>query len=112
MEYRRLGKSDLKISVIGFGAWGIGGAPFWDTEGEKASVRSIEKSHELGINFFDTAPVYGFGRSEELIGKTLKSVRSEVIYATKCGLNWKEEELQSISRVAKRESILSLTNTK
>ena len=88
MEYRVLGDSGLKVSVIGFGAWGIGGAPFWTNEGHTSSARAIMKSYELGINFFDTAPVYGFGHSEEILGKTLKPVRDKVIYATKCGLRW------------------------
>ncbi len=51
MEYRKLGSSDLKVSVIGFGAWGIGGAPFWSTEGDTMSVKSIKKAFDLGINF-------------------------------------------------------------
>ena len=106
MEYKKLGSSNLEVSVIGFGAWGIGGAPFWDTEGEAVSARALEGSYDLGINLFDTAPVYGFGRSEELIGKTLKSVRSKVIYATKCGLRWKKEELGSIAKIATKKSIM------
>ena len=55
MEYRLLGDSGLKVSVIGFGAWGIGGAPFWSNEGDTISARAIMKSFELGIYFFDTA---------------------------------------------------------
>lgn len=106
MEYRILGKSDLNISVIGYGAWGIGGEPFWKTEGEEASVRSIEKAIELGINFYDTAPVYGFGHSEELLGKALQSKRKDVIIATKCGLRWKKEALKAIEKRATKESIL------
>ncbi len=106
MEYRKLGSSDLKVSVIGFGAWGIGGAPFWSTEGDTISVKSIKKAFDLGINFFDTAPVYGFGRSERLIGRALKPVRDQVILATKCGLRWQKETLGSISKVATRESIM------
>tara|TARA_B100000686_G_C16774720_1_gene967611 strand:- start:496 stop:1440 length:945 start_codon:yes stop_codon:yes gene_type:complete len=105
MKYRRLGRSDLEVSEIGFGAWGIGGEPFWRTEGDSASIRAIEKSYDLGVNFFDTAPVYGFGRSEELLGKALKHVRSKIIYATKCGLVWEKREIGSISKVAKGESI-------
>ena len=106
MEYRKLGSSDLNVSVIGFGAWGIGGAPFWSTEGDTASAKALLKAVDLGINFFDTAPVYGFGHSEELIGKTLKPHRDKVFYATKCGLRWKQESLGSISKVATRASIL------
>ncbi len=107
MEYRKLGSSDLEVSVIGFGAWGIGGAPFWDNEGDENSARSILKAYDLGINFFDTAPVYGFGHSETLIGKTLKPVRDKVILATKCGLVWDKEQLGSIAKNAKKDSILA-----
>ena len=93
MKYRKLGSSDLNVSVIGYGAWGIGGAPFWKSEGHTKSLDSIKKAYDLGINFFDTAPVYGFGHSEELIGKALKPVRDKVILATKCGLRWDKEAL-------------------
>ncbi len=110
MEYRRLGSSDLNISVIGYGAWGIGGAPFWSNEGDDPSLKSIKKAYDLGINFFDTAPVYGFGHSERLIGKALKPVRDKVIIATKCGLVWDREQLGSIKKVAKRDSILKEIN--
>ncbi|HJO57016.1 MAG TPA: aldo/keto reductase [Nitrospinaceae bacterium] len=106
MEYRVLGGSGLMVSVIGFGAWGIGGAPFWTNEGHTSSARAIMKSYELGINFFDTAPVYGFGHSEEILGKTLKHVRDKVIYATKCGLRWKKKSLGAITKNATRQSIL------
>lgn len=104
MEYRKLG--DLEVSVIGYGAWGIGGAPFWKNEGDKKSIDSIKLSFEKGINFFDTAPVYGFGHSEELIGKALKPVRDRVILATKCGLRWGKESLSSLRKDASRKSIL------
>ncbi|MBT7522064.1 MAG: aldo/keto reductase, partial [Nitrospina sp.] len=106
MEYRMLGASDLNVSVIGFGAWGIGGSPFWSNEGDAVSVRAIRKAYDLGINFFDTAPVYGFGHSEELLGKTLKPFRDKVIYATKCGLRWEKKSLGSITKNATRRSIL------
>ena len=107
MEYRKLGDSDLEVSVVGFGAWGIGGAPFWSTEGDHPSCKAILKAFDLGVNFFDTAPVYGFGHSEELLGKTLKPVRDKVILATKCGLVWRKENLGSIAKNAKRDSILN-----
>ena len=104
MEYRKL--DDLKVSVIGYGAWGIGGAPFWNNEGDNKSIESIKISYENGINFFDTAPVYGFGHSEKLIGKALKEVRDKVIIATKCGLRWGKESLSSLRKDASRKSIL------
>ena len=106
MEYKKLGSSDLQVSVLGYGAWGIGGAPFWSTEGDNASIKSVRKAYDLGINFFDTAPVYGFGHSEKLVGKALKPVRDKVILATKCGLVWEKEALGSIKKVASKESIL------
>lgn len=105
MEYRKLGSSDLNVSVIGFGAWGIGGSPFWSTEGDHPSLSAVKKAFDLGINFFDTAPVYGFGHSERLIGQALKPVRDKVIIATKCGLLWDKEQLGSIKKVAKADSI-------
>ncbi|MHC4139402.1 MAG: aldo/keto reductase [Planctomycetota bacterium] len=106
MEYRILGKSDLNVSVIGYGAWGIGGEPFWSTEGEENAIRSIKKAIDLGINFYDTAPVYGFGYSEELLGKALQSKREDVIIATKCGMRWKKEKIKSIEKISTKESIL------
>ncbi len=106
MEYRTLGESDLKVSVLGYGAWGIGGKPFWKTVDEPEALKSITTAFETGINFFDTAPVYGFGYSEKIIGKALAGVRKNVIIATKCGLRWDKEELGSISRRATRESIM------
>ncbi len=106
MEYRKLGNSDLEVSVVGFGAWGIGGAPFWKNEGDEASKSAIAKAADLGVNFFDTAPVYGFGRSEELIGEALKSRRDKVFIATKCGLRWKKERLGAIDKDCSKKSIL------
>jgi aryl-alcohol dehydrogenase-like predicted oxidoreductase len=106
MEYRKLGSSDLHVSVISFGAMGMGGAPFWDNEGDKKSMDSIKEAYDLGINFFDTAPLYGFGHSEKLIGKALKPFRDKVILATKCGLRWGEKSLSSIRKDSSRGSIL------
>ena len=104
MEYRKLG--DLEVSVIGYGAWGIGGAPFWKNEGDKKSIDSIKASFDQGINIFDTAPVYGFGHSEELIGKALKPLREKVVIATKCGLRWDKDSLSALRKDASRKSIL------
>ena len=106
MEYRKLGKTDINVSAIGFGAWGIGGTPFWETEGDTVSERAILRAFELGVNFYDTAPVYGFGHSEKLIGKALKPVRDQVILATKCGLRWQKEDFSGIRRNCSRESIV------
>ena len=105
MRYRKFGTSDLNLSVIGFGAWGIGGFPFWKNEGDEKSRKSILTAYENGINFFDTAPVYGFGHSEKLIGETLKPYRENVIIATKCGLRWDREDVASIKRDSTPKSI-------
>ena len=106
MEYKKLRTSDLNISVVGFGAWGIGGAPFWTNEGDEKSAGAVLKAYDLGVNFFDTAPVYGFGHSEELLGKPLKPVRDKVLLATKCGLRWGDGGLSSIRKACTRKSIL------
>ncbi len=105
MEKRKLGASDLKVSVIGFGAWGIGGHPFWTNEGDNKSVSAVQKAFDLGINFFDTAPVYGFGRSERLIAKALNKKRDKVILSTKCGLRWEKESAGSIRKDSSANSI-------
>lgn len=87
MEKRRLGSSDLFVSVIGFGAWAAGKAGWGQVE-EREIVEAIRTAHDLGVNFFDTAPFYGYGESERILGKTLKPVRDQVIIATKCGIVW------------------------
>ncbi len=88
MKYRVLGKTGLKVSEVGFGAWAIGGNAHGNSYGptdDKQSLAAIGKALELGCNFFDTADVYGHGHSEELLGQALRGHRSEVIIATKVG---------------------------
>ncbi len=87
MEKRRLGTSDLQASVIGFGAWAAGRAGWGNVSGQEVEA-AIRRAFELGVNFFDTAPVYGFGESEKVVGRVLKDVREQVIIATKFGLVW------------------------
>ncbi len=106
MDYRRLGQSDLEISEIGYGAWGIGGAPFWTNDGDAASARSIHQAVDNGINVFDTAPVYGFGHSECVLGEALRPIRDRVFIATKCGLRWDREHAAAIRRDSSRGSIV------
>lgn len=80
MEYRRLGKSGLKVSEIGLGTNAFGGRA-----DEQTSVKAIEQALALGINFIDTADIYNQGRSEEIVGKAVKGKRMSVIIATKFG---------------------------
>jgi aryl-alcohol dehydrogenase-like predicted oxidoreductase len=89
MKYRELGNSGIKVSEIGFGAWGIGGAvknsrAYGPTD-DNVSRIALHKAFEKGITFYDTSPLYGYGHSEELIGSTLKKVRDKIIIASKVG---------------------------
>lgn len=92
MKYMEIGRSGIKASVITMGAMGIGGGTWWRNSDDDESVRTIHRALELGINTIDTAPVYGFGHSEEVIGKAIKGKRSEYIISTKCGLWWDDDE--------------------
>ena len=87
MKFIKLGKTDISVSVIGAGTWSIGGT-WWGGTDIKESIETIQTSIEQGINFIDTAPVYGYGVSEEIIGKSIEGQRDKVVLATKCGLIW------------------------
>lgn len=94
MKYRKLGKTDLNASVVSFGTWGLGGGSVWSdmTLDEKSVGRLLDVAKELGINYIDTAPVYGTGVSEELLGKALKAGRrGDFLLQTKCSLNWRND---------------------
>ncbi len=83
MQYRELGRTGWKISTISFGAWAIGGT--WGTVDDRESLAALHRALELGVNFFDTADVYGDGRSERLIAQLRKEHREEFHVATKAG---------------------------
>jgi methylglyoxal reductase len=92
MKYLPLGDSGLSSSVIGFGAWAIGGGAVWGGGSDDAeSVKTIQAALDSGINLLDTAPAYGWGHSERLIAKAVEGRRDEVLLATKCGLWWDDE---------------------
>ncbi len=92
MRYRNLGSSDLNASVIGMGAWAIGGGASWGSKVDDAlAIQTIEEALDAGINFFDTAPGYGWGHSEKLLGSVLRGRRDQFIIATKCGLWWDDQ---------------------
>jgi aryl-alcohol dehydrogenase-like predicted oxidoreductase len=87
MRTRPLGKSNIQASVVGFGAWAIGGWT-WGGADERQSIRAIHAYLDVGGSLIDTAPVYGFGRSEEVVGKAIADRRDRVVLATKCGMRW------------------------
>ncbi|MEW6543553.1 MAG: aldo/keto reductase [Nitrospirota bacterium] len=91
MEYRELGVTGLKASVVGLGTWVIGGW-MWGGAEDRESLAAIRRAIELGVNLIDTAPIYGHGRSEELVGRAVaeSGQRDRLILATKVGLEWDE----------------------
>jgi aryl-alcohol dehydrogenase-like predicted oxidoreductase len=93
MEYRSLGKSDIKVSELAFGAWAIGGW-LWGGADAKDAIKAIETAVDSGMTTIDTAAVYGFGLSEELVGKAVKGKRDKVQILTKFGLVWDEKKGQ------------------
>jgi aryl-alcohol dehydrogenase-like predicted oxidoreductase len=89
MEFVKISGTPLVVSRIGLGTWAIGGW-MWGGTDEAQSIRTIHEAFDRGITLFDTAPVYGFGRSEEILGKALAQAgrRDRVVIATKVGLDW------------------------
>jgi aryl-alcohol dehydrogenase-like predicted oxidoreductase len=92
MQLRQLGNSTVKVTPLAFGAWAVGGW-MWGGAEEKESTRAIRASYELGMTTIDTAPVYGFGKSEELVAKAMHGVgRDQYQILTKFGMNWQTEQ--------------------
>ena len=91
MQYKPLGKSGINASTIALGTWVMGGGTTWgDNPDDAESIRLIQSALDLGINLIDTAPVYGWGRSETVVGKALVGRRAQALIATKCGLWWED----------------------
>lgn len=106
MQRKRLGNSDLDITILGFGAWAIGGTGWqyaWGPQNDDQSIAAIRRALDLGINWIDTAAIYGLGHSEEIVARALKGVAHKPFVFTKCGLlaNEKGEP----RRVLKADSI-------
>lgn len=92
MKYMKIGKSELEASTVSLGTWAIGGGSWWGENNDEESIKTIRTAVEYGINLIDTAPVYGFGHSEEVVGKAIKPIRHDVLVSTKCGLMFDREE--------------------
>lgn len=107
METLKLDNSDLQITRVGYGAWAIGGSGWdfaWGHQEDADSIAAIHRSLELGVNWIDTAAVYGIGHSEEIVAQALKSWRGPRPYVfTKCALRWDEKGL--VTKVHQADSI-------
>jgi len=93
MRTRKLGWTDLELTTVGLGTWAIGGDwQFgWGAQNDDDSVKAIREALDAGVNWIDTAPIYGLGRSEEVVGRAIRGVSPAPIIATKCGLGWNEK---------------------
>ena len=98
MQYKCLGNTDIRISALSLGTWAIGGGDSWGPSDEKESVHTIKKALDVGINFLDTAPAYGNGLSEEILGRAISTHRDKYIVATKCGLIWGPDDEGSVHK--------------
>lgn len=109
MQTRKLGYSELNLSTIALGTWAMGGGDWkfgWGPQDDQASLKAVHAAVEQGINWIDTAPIYGHGHSEMVIGKAIKGIRDSLIIATKCGRVW-EGDSREIGKSLKAKSIRS-----
>src|ERR1700674_3363688 len=92
MQTRKLGNSDMHITPVGYGAWVVGGSGWefaWGAQDDEDSIDAIHRSLELGVNWIDTAAVYGIGHSEEVVARALQQWKGPRPYVfTKCGMVW------------------------
>jgi len=103
---RPLGNSDLQLTPIGFGAWAIGGGNWefaWGPQDDNESISAIHHALDLGVNWIDTAAIYGLGHSEEIVGRAVKSSSHKPYVFTKCSMRWHED--RSIYRTLKAASV-------
>ncbi|AVH67215.1 aldo/keto reductase [Nostoc sp. 'Peltigera membranacea cyanobiont' N6] len=106
MQTKQLGNSELHITPIGFGAWAIGGGGWafgWGAQDDRESIEAINRALDLGVNWIDTAAIYGLGHSEEVVAKALKGRSSRPYIFTKCSMIW--DEKGEIGRSLKADSV-------
>ncbi|MGH2503917.1 MAG: aldo/keto reductase [Ktedonobacterales bacterium] len=106
MELQQLGASDLTITPIGLGTWAIGGGNWesgWGSQDDDDSIATIHRALDMGVNWIDTAAVYGLGRSEEVVGRALQGVSQRPYIFTKCSLIWDEQ--RKVSGSLKKASV-------
>ena len=101
---KQLGNSDLQLTAIGFGAWAIGGGDWqfaWGPQEDKESIEAIHRALDAGVNWIDTAAVYGLGHSEEVVGSALKSASAKPYIFTKCAMTWGEDRkiVQTLKKI-------------
>ena len=110
---REIGKSGIKASAVGLGTWAMGGW-MWGGGDDEASVTAIRAALDAGLTLIDTAPAYGLGRAEEVVGRAIEGRRDEVVLVTKCGLVWDNPGTAranpSSSRTARRSIAISARN--
>jgi aryl-alcohol dehydrogenase-like predicted oxidoreductase len=110
MQKRRLGNSDLEITPIGIGAWAMGGGGWqfaWGAQDDEESIAAIHRALDLGINWIDTAAIYGLGHSEEVVAQAIAGRRDKPLVFTKCGIVWNErrENVRTIEPESIRKEV-------
>ena len=105
MQFRQLGYTDLRLSTIGLGTWAMGGGDWkfsWGPQDDEASIKAVHAAIDEGINWIDTAAIYGHGHSETVVGEAIKGIRDSLVIATKCGRVWEgdSKEIGKSLRVA------------
>jgi aryl-alcohol dehydrogenase-like predicted oxidoreductase len=107
MQTHPLGKTEIHLTTLGLGTWAIGG-PWdfgWGPQEDAESIATIQQALDLGVNWIDTAPAYGLGHAEEIVGRAIKGRRDRVIIATKCGLVWDDPKSHTVTHHLKVASV-------
>ena len=97
MKFKQTTRISEKISAVGFGCWATGGEDIWNQTTDQDSIKAIQRAVDLGVNFFDVAPVYGLGHAEIILGQALQGRRNDVLIASKCGLVWDKDKQVTVN---------------